>query len=39
MHFLKPERIRGYDYILRLDADLTFGKTMIVSLLTESAED
>ena len=39
MHFLKPERIRGYDYILRLDADLTFGPTMIESLLTEFSKD
>jgi biofilm PGA synthesis N-glycosyltransferase PgaC len=39
MQFLRAERLRNYDFILRLDADLTFAPTLIESLLAEFAKD
>ena len=37
--FLKPESVRGYDFILRLDADLSFGPTMLEELFAEFDRD
>lgn len=39
MRFLTPQRLRECDFILRLDADLTFGPMLVESLLAEFAND